>query len=282
MCIGAVTLLGLAKGGFAGAGMVATPMMALIIPPLQAAAIFLPILLVQDVISVWVYRRDWDAWNLKVMLPGAVIGIAVAWLLAAYLSDSMVRLAVGLIGLAFVLNAWFGKMPVKARQPNALSGAFWGGLSGFTSTMVQAGGPPFQVFLLPQRLPKLTFVGTNAIFFAAVNLLKVLPYFALDQFSTKTLEISLVMLPLAIATNFLGIWLVRVTPVVLFYRIAYVLVFVISLGLTWQAGRALLYGSIPKKNSPCDACVPPQFRAALPFTCRWPGCRSLHKELHYY
>ena len=242
MCIGAVTLLGLAKGGFAGAGMVATPMMALIIPPLQAAAIFLPILLVQDVISVWVYRRDWDAWNLKVMLPGAVIGIAVAWVLAAYLSDSMVRLAVGLIGLAFVLNAWFGQMPVKARQPNALSGAFWGGLSGFTSTMVQAGGPPFQVFLLPQRLPKLTFVGTNAIFFAAVNLLKVLPYFALDQFSTKTLEISLVMLPLAIATNFLGIWLVRVTPVVLFYRIAYVLVFVISLGLTWQAGRALLHG----------------------------------------
>ena len=75
MCIGAVTLLGLAKGGFAGVGMVATPMMALIVPPLQAAAIFLPILLVQDAISVWVYRRDWDWWNLKVMTPGAVIGI---------------------------------------------------------------------------------------------------------------------------------------------------------------------------------------------------------------
>ena len=146
MCIGAVTLLGLAKGGFAGVGMVATPMMALIIPPLQAAAIFLPILLVQDVISVWVYRRDWDAWNLKVMMPGAVIGIAVAWVLAAYLSDAVVRLAVGLIGIAFVLNAWFGQMPVEARQPNALSGVFWGGLSGFTSTLVQAGSPPFQVF----------------------------------------------------------------------------------------------------------------------------------------
>ena len=77
MIIFAVVLLGLAKGGFAGVGMVATPMMALIIPPLQAAAIFLPILLVQDVISVWVYRRNWDAWNLKVMMIGSVIGSVI-------------------------------------------------------------------------------------------------------------------------------------------------------------------------------------------------------------
>src|SRR6478736_3097982 len=139
MIIAAVTLLGLAKGGFAGVGMVATPMMALVIPPLQAAAIFLPILLVQDVISVWAYRRDWDAWNLKVMMPGSVIGIVLAWVLAAYLSDAMVRLAVGLIGIAFVLNAWFGKTSVEPRTPKAAAGVFWGGVSGFTSTLVQSG-----------------------------------------------------------------------------------------------------------------------------------------------
>ena len=241
MIIFAVTLLGLAKGGFAGVGMVATPMMALVIPPLQAAAIFLPILLVQDVISVWAYRRDWDAWNLKVMMPGSVIGIVLAWVLAAYLSDAMVRLAVGLIGIAFVLNSWFGKTSIEPRTPKAAAGVFWGGVSGFTSTLVQAGSPPFQVFMLPQRLPKLVFVGTNAIFFAATNLLKVIPYFALGQFSTETMTISLWMLPLAIATNFLGIWLVRVTPTILFYRIAYVLVFLISIGLTWGALRTMLF-----------------------------------------
>ena len=241
MIIAAVTLLGLAKGGFAGVGMVATPMMALVIPPLQAAAIFLPILLVQDVISVWAYRRDWDAWNLKVMMPGSVIGIVVAWVLAAHLSDAMVRLAVGLIGLAFVLNAWFGKVSIEPQTPKAAAGVFWGGISGFTSTLVQAGSPPFQVFTLPQRLPKLVFVGTNAVFFAATNTLKVIPYFALGQFSTETLHISLWMLPLAIATNFLGIWLVRVTPTILFYRIAYVLVFLISIGLTWDALRTMFF-----------------------------------------
>ncbi len=231
----AVILLGLAKGGFAGVGMAATPLLALVLPPLQAAAILLPILLVQDAISVWAYRRDWDAWNLKVMMPGAVVGIIIAWLVAAYLSDAMVRLMVGLIGLVFVLNAWFGREPRLVRRPSVVSGTFWGALTGFTSTLVQAGSPPFQVFVLPQRLAKLTFVGTNAIFFAIINALKIAPYFSLGQFSARTLQASALLLPLAIVTNFLGIWLVRVTPTDVFYRIAYVLMFFISAALTWQA-----------------------------------------------
>jgi uncharacterized membrane protein YfcA len=76
-CI-AVTFLGLAKGGFAGVGLVATPLLSLVVPPVQAIAIVLPILLVQDVISVWAYRRHWDAWNLKVLIPGGLIGVAIA------------------------------------------------------------------------------------------------------------------------------------------------------------------------------------------------------------
>ena len=103
-----VTLLGLAKGGFTGVGMVATPLLALIIPPLQAVAIMLPILLLQDVISVIAYRKSWDAWNLKVLIPGGLIGVAVAGMLAAYVPDAAVRLAVGVIGVTFVLWRWFG------------------------------------------------------------------------------------------------------------------------------------------------------------------------------
>src|SRR5215510_3198483 len=98
LAIPAVTLLGLGKGGFAGVGMIATPLLALALPPLQAAAIILPILIVQDAISVWVYRRDWDAWNLKVLLIGSVFGVGIAGLLASHVSDAHVRLLVGLIG----------------------------------------------------------------------------------------------------------------------------------------------------------------------------------------
>ena len=228
LALPAVTLLGLGKGGFAGVGMIATPLLALAIPPLQAAAIILPILLVQDVISVWVYRRDWSAWNLKVLLIGSVFGVGIAWGLAAYVSDAAVRLLIGLIGVSFVLYSWFGRVPAQAHRPSATSGMFWGALSGFTSTLAQAGAPPFQIHMLPQKLDKLTLVGTNMIFFGLVNWMKVIPYFGLGQFSTGTLATSAVLLPFAIATNFLGIWLVRRTPTELFYKIAFVLMFLIS------------------------------------------------------
>ena len=237
LALPAVTILGLGKGGFAGIGMAAAPLLSLYIPPLQAAAILLPILLCQDVISVWTYRRDWDAWNVKVMMAGAVFGLGAAWVFAAFVSDVAIRLLVGLIGLSFVLNAWFGRPRIAART--VPRGVFWGAVSAFTSTLIQAGAPPFSIFVLPQRLPKMTLVGTMTVFFAMTNAMKVVPYFALGQFSSATLATSALLLPLAIATNFLGIWLVRVTPVELFYRIAYWLVFVLSIALLWQSSAAL-------------------------------------------
>jgi uncharacterized membrane protein YfcA len=242
LAIPAVTLLGLGKGGFAGVGMIAAPLLALVLPPLQAAAILLPILIVQDAISVWVYRRDWDAWNLKVLLIGSVFGVAIAALLASRVSDAHVRLLVGVIGVSFVLFAWFGRMPAQARRPSAASGIFWGSMAGFTSMLAQAGAPPFQVHMLPQKLHKLTLVGTNMIFFALVNWMKVLPFFALGQFSTETLATSALLLPFAIATNFLGIWLVRRTPTELFYRIAYWLMFVISVELMRSGVMGIVRG----------------------------------------
>jgi hypothetical protein len=229
----AVVMLGLSKGGFSGIGMVSTPLLALLMPPLQAAAILLPIILLQDAISVWVYRRQWDAWNLKVMLPGAVAGVGAAWLFAAYVSDALILIMVGLIGLALVAYAWFGPTPKKIRpQPSAVYGTACGALAAFTSTLIQIGAPPYYVFVLPQRLDKMVYVATTIWFFAAVNAMKVIPYFALGQFSTAGLATSLALAPLAVASNFLGIWLVRITPTELFYRITYVIVLLLSLELT--------------------------------------------------
>ncbi|RAI31105.1 sulfite exporter TauE/SafE family protein [Rhodoplanes serenus] len=243
LALPAVTALGLSKGGFAGVGTMATPLLALYAPPLQAAAILLPILIIQDMISVVTYRRDWDAWNLRIMLPGAVLGVGLAWAIAAHVSDDVIRIAVGLIGLGFVLNVWFGRPPATTRTPDPKAGVLWGAVAGFTSTMAQAGGPPFQVFVLPQKLPKLRLVGTSTIFFAVVNAFKVVPYFALGHFTGDALGTSAVLLPLAVATNFLGIWLVRRTPTALFYRISYALVFMISVTLLWQGVSHLVAGA---------------------------------------
>jgi len=242
LAVPAVILLGLGKGGFSGVGMISTPLLALALPPLQAAAILLPILIVQDVISVWVYRRAWDAWNLKVLLIGSVFGVTIAGLFAAQVSDAHVRIMVGLIGVAFVLYVWFGKVPAEARRPSAGSGVFWGALAGFTSTIAQAGAPPFQVHMLPQKLDKLTLVGTTLIFFMLVNWMKIIPFVALGQVTAENLATSALLLPFAIATNFLGIWLVRRTPTGLFYRIAYVLMFLISVELMRSGVLGVLRG----------------------------------------
>lgn len=248
VAIPAVTLVGLAKGGFAGLGMISTPLLALVVPPLEGAAILLPILIVQDAISVWNYHRSWSGWNLKVLLPGSVIGVGAGWLFASYLSNAVIEVTVGAITLAFVLQAWLGmwrrsylgQPPVKAQRPHPAMGILWGALSGFTSTLVQVGSPPFQIHILPQRLDKLTLVGTTVIFFAILNLMKVVPYFALGQFSPRNLVTSAVLLPLAIVANFLGFWLVRKTPTEQFYKIAYLLMLLIAIALLWQGARGLL------------------------------------------
>ncbi len=247
LAIPAVTLLGLGKGGFAGVGMVATPMLALAVPPLQGAAILLPILIIQDVISVWTYRRAWSAWNLKVLIPGSVLGIATAGLFASYVSNAAIELSIGVIGLGFVFYTWLvwwlrpdlGRALAKPHQPHAAMGIVWGAMSGFMSTLIQVGAPPFQIHILPQRLDKFTLVGTSVIFFAFMNWVKILPYFALGQFSTRNFATSLALLPLAVVANFAGIWLVRKTPTERFYQIAYVLMLVISLALLWQGWRGL-------------------------------------------
>jgi uncharacterized membrane protein YfcA len=248
LAIPAVTLVGLAKGGFAGLGMISTPLLALVVPPLEGAAILLPILICQDAISVWAYHRAWSAWNLKVLLPGSVLGVGAGWLVASYLSNAAIELTVGSIALFFVLYMWLGtrlraylgRPPAKAQRPHPAMGILWGALSGFTSTLVQVGSPPFQIHMLPQRLDKLTLVGTTVIFFAILNLMKIVPYFALGQFSQRNLVTSAVLLPLAVATNFLGIWLVRKTPTEQFYRIAYLLMLLIAIALLWQGARGFV------------------------------------------
>lgn len=251
LAVPAVTLLGLGKGGFAGLGMVATPMLALAVPPLQGAAIILPLLIIQDAISVWTYRRTWSAWNLKVLVPGAALGMAAGTAFASHVSNAGIELMVGGIGFTFVVYSWLNAWVVRWLRPAAVPakpgngrphpvlGVLWGSLAGFMSLLVNVGAPPYQIHILPQRLDKLTLVGTTTIFFAFMNEMKIVPYFVLGQFSARNFATSIALLPLAVGANYLGIWLVHKTPTERFYQIAYGLMFVISLALLWQGLRLL-------------------------------------------
>ena len=239
----AVVLLGLAKGGFGGLGMLSLPLMALVIPPLQAAAIMQPILMVQDVVSIWAFRRHFSRRNLMILVPSSFVGVVLAYLLASYVSDAGVKLAVGAISVVFgaarlVIEA--GPRPPAATPAGTLAGWFWGVLTGFTSMVAHAGGPPFQVYVMPQRLSRDAFIGTGAILFAMINWMKVPPYFALGLLTPGNLLTSAALFPLAILSTWAGVLLVRRVRGESFYKVIYALLILVGLKLGWDGASALL------------------------------------------
>lgn len=236
VAIPAILLLGVAKGGFAGSfGSLGVPLMSLTMSPVQAAAIILPLLCVIDWWGVRVYWGTWDNANLKVMIPGALIGIAAGSLLFGTLSDAAVLVLVGIIAVTFTLNSWFR---VAARHAAAsisrLKGGFWSAMSGLTSFMAHAGGPPIMVYMLPQQLPKATFVATISFFFLIVNAVKLVPYAWLGQFSTDNLVASLVLVPVVPFGVHLGRWLQMHVDHAVFYRISEIALFLNGVQLIWQ------------------------------------------------
>ncbi len=238
----AVTLTGLGKGGLSGIGMLATPLLASVIPPISAAAIMLPVLIVQDVFSVWNYRRDYDLTNLLILVPSGVIGIGAGYLLAAHLSQAAVALALGVISIVFSLRSLIGPaaMPQPGARPSTVFGWICGAMAGFTSMIAHAGGPPFQIYVMPQRLARDVFVGTGVILFGVLNLIKVVPYVALGTLTANSLQASLLLAPLAIAATYAGIWLVRRINQEKFYTITYVLLAMVGVKLCWDGVSGLL------------------------------------------
>jgi uncharacterized membrane protein YfcA len=178
---------------------------------------------------------------LLVMLPAALVGIGFGWLMAARVSDDLVRLIVGAVSVLFALNWWLrGRHAPQASKPDRAKGAFWGSIAGFTSFVSHSGGAPFQMYALPLRLEPRVFAGTSVIFFAAVNLLKVPPYFLLHQFSAENLKAAALLTPLSVACAIGTVQLVKVIQPQRFYWAMYLMMFAIGLFLIGQAAVDML------------------------------------------
>ncbi|HST37662.1 MAG TPA: sulfite exporter TauE/SafE family protein [Allosphingosinicella sp.] len=237
LAIPAVLLLGLAKGGLSGMGALGMPLLALAMDPVQAAGILLPILIAQDVIGVAAFRKSWDRHVLAVMLPSAVIGVVLGWWFAASVSSRAVLVAVGAISLLFGLyRLWLergGRIAASARSP-AWIGTLFGIATGFTSQVAHAGGPPFQMWVMPRRLDRDVLIGTTAIFFAVLNWIKVPAYVALGQFTRDNALTTLALLPFALLGSLAGVWLVRRIEMSRFYTLVYLLMVVAGTKLLWD------------------------------------------------
>ncbi len=234
--IPAMIVLGLAKGGFNALGLLVVPIMALVISPVQAAAIALPILVLTDIVAVISYWGVFDIVTLAIMLPGAMIGVAIGWMTAAQVSEQEIRLIVGVVSMLFALNHWLrARTRRDVHAASVVKGSFWGLVCGFTSFVSHAGGPPYQMYAVPLRLDPRVFVGTSVLLFAVINAAKVGPYFLLGQFDTTNLVSSAILVPVAIPSTFLGVWLVKKFDTEAFYQLVYALVFLIGLYLVGEA-----------------------------------------------
>jgi len=236
LAVPAVLLAGISKGGFAGGlGMLSVPLMALAISPMQAAGIMLPILCVMDVTGFRIWADRCDRALLLRLLPGALIGILIGSLSFQFVSEAMLKLMVGALALAFTLNHWLkGRVRAPVRLPPLVSATWWSGLSGFTSFMAHAGGPPIMIYLLPRKLDRAVLVGTATIYFAVVNYAKLVPYALLGELDLENLSTSLVLAPLAVLGVKLGAWLHdRMDPQV-FFRFLYAFLFLTGAKLCWD------------------------------------------------
>jgi uncharacterized protein len=242
ICAGlAAIFIGLSKGGVPMIGMLGVPVLALAMPPLRAAALLLPIYVVTDMFGLLAYRREFSARNLAILVPAAIVGIGIGWATASIVSESFVTLLVGLIGLAYCLDLWRKRhLELPPKPADVQRGLFWGALTGFTSFVSHSGAPPYQMYVMPQRLSKLVFAGTSTILFAIVNAVKLLPYWALGQLNSENLPTAAALFPIGIAATFAGVRLVRVLSEEKFFQLVTIALFLISAKLTYDGLSVLL------------------------------------------
>lgn len=236
----AVLLYGIAKGGFGGAiAILAVPLMTLVMPPTQAAAILLPILVVMDLLVVKTYWGTFDRTALKLLLPGATVGVLLGFVTVGAMNDDVLRIMIGLLALVFGLQYLLQRKQEGHKAHHAGSASVLGALAGFTSFSIHAGGPPLTVYLLPRGLTPLLFAGTAGMFFAIVNALKLVPYYWLGQFTADNLLYSLALVPLAPVGVKIGHYLVKLSTSSFYYAVVSLCLALIGGKLLWDGLSAL-------------------------------------------
>lgn len=235
VAIPAVLLVGISKSGFgAGFGALGVPLMALAVPVPQAAAIMLPLLVVMDVLGLAALVRQCDRSLVRLLVPASLVGIVVGTLLFGWLSAAAVSGVVGALTLAFLAMRKFFPAKADAPPPPRWVGFVYGVLSGFTSFVAHAGGPPMGFYVLPLKLKPIVFTATLAVVFAVVNMAKWIPYAWLGLIDVRNLVTSAVLVPFAPLGVWLGLKLAqRVSPVA-FYRLFELGMLLTGIKLLWD------------------------------------------------
>lgn len=239
LAIPAVFWAGMSKGGFGnGAAFASTPILAQVVDPAVALGIMLPMLMMMDVAAVPAYWRKWHGPAVRAMLLGAVPGILIGAGVYRLADPDFFRLLIGVMALAFVAYQGVrraGLLRLRQVQFSAIKGAIAGLVSGFTSFVSHAGGPPVAMFMLPQGYDRTTYQATTVLYFWAVNLIKLVPYMMLGFFTAQTLLANLILAPVALLGVYVGVRAHKVMSEGLYFAFVYVVLVVSGVRLIWIA-----------------------------------------------
>jgi uncharacterized membrane protein YfcA len=226
MIVIVMLLIGLSKGGLGGAlAGLSTALLAIVMPPHQVIGLLLPILIIADVFTLAAHWQLWDQRLVLLLLPGAVIGVAIGTLFITSITPETLRRGIGLIVLLFVIYKLFENRLQTSFHYRSRNwhGLLAGSLAGVSSTLAHTGPPPITIYLLMQNISPRTFVATSALFFAVLNWVKVPSYFYADLFDFKLLLQTAWLLPLLPASIWFGKRIVTRVDKVIFDRIIVVL-----------------------------------------------------------
>lgn len=233
----AAFMLGLSKGGVPMLAMLSVPFMSIFMAPTMAAGLLLPLYILADTYAIYLFRKAFSVKNLKIMLPGAVVGVLAAFFSVSVVPGDAIKLLVAGIGFYYLINSVRNRMSGVERQPKQAGvrpGLFWGTLAGFTSYISHAGGPPFQAYVLPQKLDKMVYLGTTTIFFAVVNLMKLPPYIVAGQITWESLPDAMWLAPCTLLGAWSGARIARVLPQKVFFILVELALAAVSLKLVYE------------------------------------------------
>ncbi|MBN9887780.1 sulfite exporter TauE/SafE family protein [Salipiger abyssi] len=236
----ATFFVGMSKGGLPMVAMLGVPILSVFIPPAAAAGLLLPMYILADLYAVWLFRGQYSARNLKILIPASAIGILAAFLLVSRVPVEASKLVVALIGLGYLLDALRKRLSgdFRSRPADVPRGLFWGALAGFTSYISHAGGPPFQAYTLPQKLPKMTFAGTATITFACINWMKLPPYILAEQVTWESLKQISVLAPVALIGAWSGYRVTKWLPERIFFTLINIALGLLCLKLLSEVAQA--------------------------------------------
>jgi uncharacterized membrane protein YfcA len=221
-------------GGF---GILAVPLIALVMPVPQAAAIVLPLLTVGDLFGLAALIKQRDRALLRLLLPAGLVGTVVGFLLFGVLSPKAVSACLGVMTLLFLAQRVGSRADSAQRVMPKWFTALAGLTAGVTSFVAHAGGPPIAIALLPMRLAPAVFAATTAVFFTTLNASKWLPYAWLGLIDATNMLSALALAPFAVLGVWLGVKLLRRLPALWFYRLVSAGLLVTGLKLTWDGLR---------------------------------------------